>query len=146
MIVELTNAHLLIPMVKSHIGHIPKPKEGLTVAIPAENGTTNGEMHLTFPAAIEHLPQLDKDASTPLELSKSALPDPGTTVEFQQEPLQEDSDVDLETGKVRIPTSSLPEAVKMTYKARLVLEDHQEFASAVLQRERKYLGSSPSGE
>ena len=131
---ELTNAPLLIPTVKSHLSHITKPKEGLTVTIPAVNGATNGEVPLTFPAAIEHLSQLDKDVGTPLELSKSDLPDPGTTVEFQPEPLHEDSDVDLETGEFRIPTSSSSEAVMMTYKARSVLEDHQDFASTVLRR------------
>ena len=65
-----------------------------------------------------------------------SLPYQIRVLEFPQEPLQEDSDVDLETGEVRIPTSSCPEAIKMTYKARLVLEDHQEFTAAVLLRER----------
>ena len=113
-IVELTNSPLLIPTVKSHLSRITKPKEELTVTVPAENGATNDDVPLKFPTAIEHLSQLDKDVSTPLKLSKPTSPEPGTMVEFQQEPLHEDSNVDLETGEVRIPTSSFSGAVKMT--------------------------------
>ena len=63
------------------------------------------------------------DAEEPLELSKSASAEPGLTVEFPQEPFQEDSDIDLKTGEVGIPTPWC-ESLKFTYKARSVLEDH----------------------
>ena len=100
---ELTNTPLLIPTVQSHLSGITKPKEGLKVTIPAVGNAMNGAESTTFPTAIWHLSKLDKYASEPLELSKSASAEPGLTVEFQQEFPQEDSDVDIRTGEVKIP-------------------------------------------
>ena len=131
----MNNTPLLIPTVNSQLFGVSKPKEGLTVTIPQASNATLENEPSTFPVVNQHLPQLDKDASSWLDLINAARSIPGTTVEFDHEPIQEDSDVDLETGAVSILTSSHPEAIKLVYKSHSVLEDHKEFVSAVLLRE-----------
>ena len=133
--VEMSSSPLLAPTVRSHLGHITRPKDGVTITVRAEDGLHLSEVHLPLTPVLGHMTQLDHEVAQPMDLLQDSQPRPNTTVEFPQEPLHEDSDVDLETGEIRIPMVSQPTALKMTYNARLALIDHQDFTSSVLLRE-----------
>ena len=133
--VEMSNSPLKTSTVRSPLGHITRPKDGLTVTVPAEAGLHLSEVHLPLTPALAHMAPLDHEVVQPLDLPPNPQPGPSITVEFPQELLHEDSDVDLETGEVNLSLASQSTAIKMTYKARSVLEYHQDFASSVLQRE-----------
>ena len=131
----MSNSPLITSTVRSHLGHITRPKVGLTVTVLAEDGLHLSEVHLPFTPALANMTSLNHEVVQPLDLPPNPQPGPSTTVEFFQEPSHDDSDVDLETGEVNLSLASQSTAIKIAYKARSDLEDHQDFASSVLQRE-----------
>ena len=103
---KMSNSPLIPSTVRSHLGHITRPKDGLIVTVPAEDGLHLSEVHLPLTPVLAHMIQLDHEVAQPLDLPQDSLPGPSTKVEFSKEPLHEESDVDLESGDVRIPLVS----------------------------------------
>ena len=66
--------------------------------------------------------QIPAEAATPLE-SNGALTT-GTTVVFKPSQVQEDSDVDLETGETSVPTRPPLEPSKLVNKLHLSVSDY----------------------
>ena len=96
----------------------------------------NGEVKTPFPPAIQHLSNLDSVASELWELPEATRVEPDFTLQIPQEPLAEDSDVDLRMGKIK-DHAPWTEPLTFTYRDRSVLEDHQKFAAEVCGRSRK---------
>ena len=83
-----------------------------------------------------HILMVDPDPPLSETDAEATSVESGFTMEVPQEPVPEDSDVDIRTGKVKDP-SPWSEPLTFTYKGRSVLEDHQRFAAEVLRQESK---------
>ena len=90
----MTNAPILVPTTHSHLINNTKPKPGLTVTLSAK---------AINPKAVQHLSQLTTEASVPLDVATSNEPSANTIVTLDPQPINDDSDVDLETGEVLMP-------------------------------------------
>ena len=114
---EMANAPILVPTTHSHLISTAKPKPGLTVNLSTES---------PIPQAVQHLSQLTMEASVPLETIRK--PSIDTTVTLDPKPLYQNSDVDLETGKILVPmrTSTVPS--KFSYKLKPNTVDYEAFA------------------
>ena len=110
----MTSPPLVTPTGKSHLGHITRPKKGLTVTVPAEDGVHLGKVQLPFTPVLAHLTPLEQGVAQPLDLPKVPQPGSHTIVEFPLESLPDDSDVDLDTGETRNASISEPTAIKLT--------------------------------
>ena len=93
---EMTNAPIIVPTSYSHLLRVPEPKRGLTVTFSKDEQLRKVE------TTVQHLEQLSVEASIPMEVVSK--PSEATKIEAEIQPAQEDSDVDLETGKVFVPT------------------------------------------
>ena len=131
----MTNTPLVTSRVRSHLSHITRPNNSLTITLPAEDGIHVSEVQLPFTPVLAHLTPLEQDVTQSLDLPQVFQPGSQTTVEFPLEPSPDDSDVDLDTGETQDSAFSKPGSLKLTYDARLVLEHHQNFTSTVLERE-----------
>ena len=131
--VEITSSPLVASTSKSHLGHVTRPKQGLTVTVPPEDGIHLSEVQLPFTPVLAHLAPLEQASSQELDITKAPQPGPQTVVEFPSDPLPGDSDVDLDTGETQ--HASILNGIKLTYDSNSVLEDHRAFASTVLGKE-----------
>ena len=91
---EMTNAPILVPTTHSHLINNAKPKPGLTVALSEKT---------TVPQSVHHLSQLTTEASVPLQVTTPCEPSTNTVVTIEPQPLNDNSDVDLETGEAVMP-------------------------------------------
>ena len=83
---------------------------------------------------VQHLARLATEVSAP----PIVTPKPSTETSVPPEPpieAQEDSDVDLETGEISVPTLPVNERVGMVYQPNATIEDCKAFATVMLQRE-----------
>ena len=124
---EMTNAPITVPTSYSHLLHIPEPKGGLTVTFSKEEQLRKVE------TTVQHLEKLSAEASIPLEVVSK--PSEATKIEAETTPAQDDSDVDLDTGKIFVPTLPTPEAEVLVYKTDANIEDCKGFASVITSRE-----------
>ena len=76
---------------------------------------------------------LSADASIPMEVVSK--PSEVTKIEAETQPAQEDSDIDLETGKVFVPTLPISDTEVLVYKTDANIEDCKAFASVITFRE-----------
>ena len=131
--VEITSSPLVASTSKTHLGHVIRPKQGLTVTVPPEDGIHLSEVQLPFTPVLAHLAPLEQASSQALDIPKVPQPGPHTMVEFPSDSLPGDSDVDLDTGETQ--NASKPTGTKLTYDSNSVLDDHRAFASTVLEKE-----------
>ena len=68
----------------------------------------------TTAATFQHLSHLTTEAATPFEVNCTLTTD--TTAVFKPSQVQDDSDMDLETGESSVPTKPSPEPSKLVYK------------------------------
>ena len=124
---EMTSAPIIVPTSYSHLLHIPEPKGGLTVTFSKEEQLRKVE------TTVQHLEKLSTEASIPMEVTSK--PTVATKIEAAHQPAQDDSDVDLETGKIFVPTLPISDAEVLTYKTDANIEDCKGFASVITFRE-----------
>ena len=124
---EMTNAPIIVPTSYSHLLHIPEPKGGLTVTSSKE------EQLRKVGTTVQHLEKLSTEASIPMEVVSK--PSAATKIEAEIQPAQDDSDVDLETGKIFVPTLPISDAEVLVYKTDTNIEDCKGFASVITFRE-----------
>ena len=133
--VEMTSTPLVASTSKSHLSHVVRPKQGLTVTVPPEDGIHLSEVQLPFTPVIAHLAPLEQALGQTLDIPKASQPGPHTTVEFPPDSLPGDSDVDLDSGETQDASNPKPTGTKLTYDSNSVLDDHRTFASTVLEKE-----------
>ena len=131
--VDINSSPLVASASKNHLGHVTRPKQGLTVTVPPEDGIHLSEVQLPFTPVLAHLAPLEQASSQELDVTKTPTPGPQTVVEFPTDPLPGDSDVDLDTGDSQ--NASIPNGIRLTYDSNSILEDHRAFASTVLDKE-----------
>ena len=124
---EMTSAPIIVPTSYSHLLHIPEPKGGLTVTFSKEEQLRKVE------TTVQHLEKLSTEASIPMEVTSK--PTAATKIEAVHQSAQDDSDVDLETGKIFVPTLPISDAEVLTYKTDANIEDCKGFASVITFRE-----------
>ena len=112
----MTNAPILIPTTHWHLISTAKPKPGLTVTF-----STDG----SIPRAVQHLSKLTMEATAPLETNSTTSSE--TRVILGPTPIHNDSDMDLETSEVSVPTKAPAEPNKLTYKLRPNTDDYEVF-------------------
>ena len=119
---EMTNAPILVSTTHSHLISTAKHKPGLTVNFSAYN---------SIPRTVQHLSQLTMEVVTPLDTN--SRPSAETSVTLEPTPIHDDSDVDLETGEVRVPTKALTHPHKFRYKLKPNSDDYE--VQAITSRE-----------
>ena len=124
---EMTNAPIIVPTSYSHLLHIPEPKGGLTVTFSKEEQLRKVE------TTVQHLEQLSAEASIPMEVVSK--PSEATMIRAEAQPDQEDSDVDLETGNIFVPTRPISDTEVLVYKTDADIEDCKAFMSIITFRE-----------
>ena len=124
---EMTNAPIIVPTSYSHLLHVPEPKGGLTVTFSKDEQLRKVE------TTVQHLEQLSAKASILMEVVSK--PSEATRIEAEIQPAQDDSDVDLETGKVFVPTLPISDTEVLVYKTDANIEDCKGFASIITFRE-----------
>ena len=105
-----------------------KPKEGLKITFATDTYERKVE------TTVQHLSKLSTEASAPLVVTSR----PSKETSMKPEPpieAQEDSDVDLATGEISIPTLPTNESQALVYKPNASIEDYKTFAMIMLQRE-----------
>ena len=123
----MTNAPIVVPTMHSHLLHIPEPKGGLTVTFSKDAQLRKVEK------TVQHLEQLFAEASVPMEIVSK--PSEATTIKAEVQPAQEDSDVDLETGTVSIPTLPITDTEALVYKTDANIDDYKAFTLVITIRE-----------
>ena len=102
--VEMSNTPILIPMTHSHLLSTVKPRPGLTISFATDDSAPRS-VKITA-AAVQQLSHLTTETATPLEVNGTLTAD--TMVVFKPSQVQDDSDVDLETGEANVPTKPPP--------------------------------------
>ena len=105
---EMTNAPIIVPTTYSHLLHVPEPKGGPTVTFSKDAQLRKVEK------TVQHLERLSTEASVPMEVVSK--PSEATTIKAETPPAQEDSDVNLETGNVFVPTLPISDTEVLVYK------------------------------
>ena len=118
---------ILVPMSHSHLMTVPKPKKGLTITFSTDTHTRKVK------TTVQHLERRAKEASTPLIVTPK--PSADTVVKLEPVLAQEHSDIDLETGKISIPTLAVKETTALVYKTDANIEDYKAFTSTMFHRE-----------
>ena len=129
---EPANTPLFAPATP--LSGITAPKENLRITIPAGSNQRIVVVIPGYPANVDHLAELEDDASNRWDLQFSTAIEPEFVVELPQEDPHEDSDIDLKTGEVKKP-NLWREPICFSYRSLSVLEDHQRFANEVLKQE-----------
>ena len=117
-----------VPASHSHLLAKAKPKKGLKITFSTDTQERRAE------AIVQHLARLATEASAPLIVT----PKPSTETSVPPEPLinaQEDSDVDLETGEISVPTPPVNKSAALIYKPNATIEDFKAFVAVMMQRE-----------
>ena len=123
----MTNAPILTPTMHSHLISTAKPNPGLTISFSTDDSTPRTV------TAVQHLSNLAIEAAAPLEVNQA--PSASTTVTFGPTPIHDNSDMDLETGEVSVPTKAPDEPSKFSYKLKPNTTDYEVFAQTVAARE-----------
>ena len=116
------------PASHSHLMTKTKPKKGLRITFCTE--THKPEVQ----TLVQHQEQLVNEASAPLAVTSK----PSAVTSVQPEPpilAKEDSDVDLATGEISVPTLPVNAAATLVYKTNATIEDYKAFAIAIMHRE-----------
>ena len=125
---KMPNTPIQVPASHSHLMTKPKPREGLKITFSTD--TYDRKVETT----VQHLSKLSTEASTPLVV----ISRPSKETSVKPEPpieAQEDSDVDLATGEISIPTLPTNESQALVYKPNASIEDCKTFAMIMLQKE-----------
>ena len=125
---KMPNTPIQVPASHSHLMAKPKPREGLKITFATDNFERKVE------TTVQHLSKLSTEASIPLVVT--SRPSKETSVK-PQPPIeaQEDSDINLATGEISIPTLPTNESQALVYKSDASMEDCKTFAMIMLQRE-----------
>ena len=120
---EMTNVPILVPTTHLHLIKVTNPKPGLTV-----NFSSNG----SIPRTVQHLSKFMIETTGPLETNSA--PSAETTVTLKLRPIHKDSDMDLETGDIKVSTKAPSGPSKFTYKLKPNADDYKVFAPTILPR------------
>ena len=125
---KMPNTPIQVPASHSHLMNKSKPKEGLRITFSTDTYERKVE------TTVQHLSKLSTEASIPLTIT--SRPSKETAVR-PESPIkaQEDSDVDVVTGEISIPTLPTNESQELAYKPNASMEDCKTFAMIMLQRE-----------
>ena len=123
----MPNTPIVVPSTHSDLLQVPQPRAGLTVTFSTEDQLRKVE------TAVQHLEHLSTEASIPMELTSK--PSKKMVIKAKAELAQEDSDVDLETGNISVPTLPITDTEVLAYKTDANIEDYKAFASVITYRE-----------
>ena len=113
-----------VPTTHSHLISAAKPKPGLAVSFSSDG---------SIPRTIQHLSKLTIEAVTHLETN--GMPSAETTLTLELTPIHNDSDMNLETGEIRVPTKALAEPSKLTFKHKPNTDNYEVFAQTIVSKE-----------
>ena len=125
---DMPTTPIQVPASHSHLMAKSKPNRGLKITFATDTHERKVE------TTVQHLEQLGNKASAPLILTSK----PSMDTSVQPEPpaqAQDDSDVDLETGEISIPTLPVNKTTALVYKTDATIEDYKTFATIMLQWE-----------
>ena len=127
--VEMSNAPIIIQTTHSHLLNAAKSRPGLTISFATDDSISWS----VKTSAVQHLSPPTTEAAIPLEVN--ATPTTDTAVTFEPSPVQDDSDMELETSEVRVPTRPPPEPSNLVYKLMPRVSDYEIFAQTLTARE-----------
>ena len=107
----MPNTPIQVPASHSHLMAKSKPKKGLRITFSTDTYEHKVE------ATVQHLSKLSTEASIPLIITSR----PSKETSVKPEPpieAQEDSDVDVATGEISIPTLPTNVGQELVYKAQ----------------------------
>ena len=106
-----------VPALHSHLLAKAKPKKGLKITFSTDTHEQKVE------TTAQHLQRLTTEVTSK----------PSTETSVPPIPAQEDSNVDLETGEISVPTLPVNKCAALVYKPNATIEDCKAFAAVMLQ-------------